>query len=85
MTDDNNTVVCTDSEDTADARAICRPTSVVLSADGRWWLRALGELLHLTPEQVLVEALARLYADLTGRLELNGAPVEYHVEKDGDA
>lgn len=85
MTDDNSIALCTDSEDTADARAICRPTSVVLPVDGRWWLRALVELTHLTPEQVLVEALARLYADLTGRLELNGAPVEYYVEKEGDA
>lgn len=85
MTDDNSIVVCTDSEDTVDARAVCRPTSVVLPVEGRWLLRALGERLHLTPEQVLVEALERLYVQSRAFEVLDGAPVEYHVDKDGDA
>jgi len=77
MTEDNDLLVVTDTDDPpadTDARAVCRPTTVVLPVEGRWLLRSLVERLHLPPEQVLFVALERLYADkaLARALEVLG-------------
>lgn len=89
MTEDNDLLVVTDTDDppAADPRAVCRPTAVVLPVEGRWLLRTLVERLGKSPEQVLVMALERLYADkaLARALEvLDGSQVEYFAQ-DGDA
>lgn len=84
MTEDNPLIVVTDTDNPDDARAICRPTTVVLPVEGRWLLRTLVERLHLPPEQVLFVALERLYVQYPTVEMLDGGPVEY-VAQDGDA
>lgn len=84
MTEDNDLLVVTDTDDqpAADARAVCRPTTVVLPAEGRWLLRTLVERLHLPPEQVLFVALERLYVQYPTGEVLDGGPAEYTLAAD---
>lgn len=84
MTEDNDLFVGTSAEDPvpAEPRAVCRPTAVVLPAEGRWLLRTLVERLHLPPEQVLFVALERLYVQYPTGEVLDGGPAEYTLAAD---